>query len=409
MSGILFIVPGSPLVFNYSGAASRYAQNFLALQSLGEEVHVLRFHTAGQLQSVLDFESSSETAQNARRVAASWQDVEIPDNRAHGRLDIVSRMLFDSLTGEFPQAKSLACAIQARIRDLASRLLWVEHSDCAAAAWRAAPAIPWIYSHHDMRYLIRARRAARSGLLETLQAQLARRIEIQIIRKADVVLTGSSTEQKRLEQLTGSDVMYIPMIYPEFPVLQLDAPAGDLRATHIGSLETTANRVGLSSYLSLAHPSVWAQTGLPLTIVGNAERVKPPLSELLLQPGVSCAGYVADLGTVLRPYDVSILPYPQDSGYRTKLPMLMGYAQVIVATRAAVAGSLTPGLEDVCILLDRVEDFPRKIIWLAAHPEERKRLGLAGRAFAERHFSLEAVRPLYAELLSRQPADNRTM
>jgi len=77
----------------------------------------------------------------------------------------------------------------------------------------------------------------------------------------------------------------------------------------------------------------------------------------------------------------------------------MGYAQVIVATRSAVAGSLIPGLDDVCVLLERVEDFPETIAWLAAHPDERKRLGQAGRLFAEEHFSLDAVSHFYASIV----------
>jgi glycosyltransferase involved in cell wall biosynthesis len=298
----------------------------------------------------------------------------------------------------------MAQAIQTCIQSLSPHLLWAEHSEVAAAVCSAAPDLPWIYSHHDMRYLIRLHRAAKSDHLDAFQAQFARRAEIRVIRAADVVLTGSSTEQNRLRRLGCPNIACIRMAYSKFPSIDLDVIPADVHITHVGSLETTANRSGLSSYLALAHPTVLAQAGLPLIIVGDATRTKPPLSELLLQPRVVCMGYVSDLGTVLRPYDISILPYTQDSGYRTKLPLLMGYGQVIVSTRAALAGSFLPGLEQVCVLLDRVEDFPEKIVWLAAHPEERRRLGLVGRAFAEQHFSPEAVRPMYADLMRQMIA-----
>lgn len=400
MSSLLFVMPGTPLIFNYSGAASRYAQNFLALQRLVDEVHVLRFHADGHLQAVLNFEESSEEAQRTHQLAASWQDVELPENRATSRLDVLRRMFFDPLAGEFPQHIFLAQAIQMRIQSLAPQFVWAEHSDAAAALWQASPDLPWVYSHHDMRYLIRIHRTVRRSLFDRIQAQFARRAEIRTIRSADVVLTGSLTERDRLMQLGCLNAECIPMIYPGLPAIELNHIAPDMHITHIGSLETTANRSGLISYLSLVHPVVLAETDIELVIIGDATRIKAPLSELLLQPRIVCKGYVPDLSTVLRPYDITILPYTQDSGYRTKLPLLMAYAQVIVATRASLVGSMIPGLEQVCILLDRLEDFPAKIAWLTSHPEERKRLGLAARAFVEQHFSLDTVLPLYEKLIT---------
>lgn len=401
MTRILFILPGAPLVFNHSGAASRYAQNFLALHSLGYEVHVLRFHLPGRSQSTLAFENASEAAQKTKQSAASWQDVSLPIQARPSRVEFVRRMLFDPLAGEFPQAHSLSVFITKSIQSLCPQLVWAEHADSAAAVWAAAPNLPWVYSHHDMRYLIRANRAARRSLIDPFFAYFARRAEVRVIRAASAVLTGSQMELARLRQLECTSVASIPMVYQPFPTLDLAALPAEMRITHLGSLETTANRSGLISYLSKVHPNV---PGSVLTIIGDAAQTKPPLSDLLRQPDVVCSGYIADLETVLRPFDVSILPYTQDSGYRTKLPLLMGYAQVILATRAAVAGSLLPGLEQVCILLDRIEDFPAKIAWLAANPSERKRLGLAARAFAERHFRVEAVRPLYADFIRQVAA-----
>lgn len=400
MSRLLFIVPGTPLAFNHSGAASRYTQNFLALQSLGEEIHVLRFHTTGRLQATLDFEILSETVQKVRRSAASWQDIELAENYTSNRLESLHRAFFDPLTAEFPQHKFLARAIWKCIDSLDPSLLWAEHSDAAAAVWSMCPSIPWVYSQTDMRYLIRSIRKTKSDLHQAVYDVLARNIEHQVNKGANMIITGSFTEKKRLEETGARNVKMIPMIHHNFPGLDPDfPPLPDVQLIHLGALETTANRQGLISYLSQAHPYVLEQTDVTLMIVGDASRIKSPLSKLLLQPRIICTGYIPDLATVLRPYDIAILPYPHDSGYRTKLPLLMGHAQAIVATRKAVVGSLLPGLDQVCILVERIEDFPQKIAWLAAHPEERKRIGLAGRAFAEQHFSANAVQPLYADLM----------
>jgi glycosyltransferase involved in cell wall biosynthesis len=402
MSAILFILPGAPLAFNHSGAASRYAQNFLALHSLGHEIHVLRFHSDGRSCTILDFENASETAQKTRQCAASWQDVELPANGVRGRVDSLRRMLFDPVLTEFPHYHFLTKIIRARMTEINPSLLWAEHSDSAAALWGLRPTLPWVYSQTDMRYLIRSIRGSRAGFSQKMYDLVGRRAEAKVTSAASLVLTGSYREQVRLQESGSHAVCVIPMVNHTFPNLDLTiSPAPDLRLVHLGALETTANRHGLTGYLARAHAAALAQANFSLMVVGDVTGLKPPLSDLLRQPGVVCAGYVPDLGTVLRPFDVSILPYTQDSGYRTKLPLLMGYAQVILATRAALAGSLVPGLDQACILVDRVEDFPAKIAWLAANPSERKRLGLAARAFAERCFSFETVRPLYADLISQ--------
>lgn len=405
MSKILFIMPGTPLAFNHSGAASRYVQNFLALKDLGMELHVLRFHIEGQSQKVLDFELASETAQTARQYAASWREVVVSANQPQSKRDIIRRLIFDSASYEFPFYRYLSDQLAPAISEIVPDLIWVEHSDAAAAVWYLSPSQPWIYSSHDMRYLIHEIRNQKKNLYQTILAQVSRKIEIKITRSADFVLTGSMTEADKLRDMGCKIASVIPMVNTNFPEANLSpSPFADVKVIHLGSLETTANRSGLITYLSSAHLKTLElcaenHASIQLVIVGDALRAKPPLSELLLQEKVVLTGYVPDLSSVLRPYDIAILPYTQDSGYRTKLPLLMGYAQVIVATRAAVAGSLLPGLEDVCILLNHVEEFPEKIAWLSTRPEERRRLGQAARAFAERHFSLDAVQSLYVDLL----------
>lgn len=408
---VLYIFPNVPLDANYSGAASRYLQNFLALKDLGIELHVLRFYTKNHMRKVLDVERSSKTAQIAYNNAASWSELELPiplpyqHSNSITKLDSFIKDIFRPIETEFPKYGILTQEIRSKQKRIQPNLLWAEHSFAATAVWRARSSLPWVYSHIDTQYLVRSIRNNRPSWYHSLFNLINRSIETRVSRDADFVITGSITEKERLKNIGCRSISVIPMINHNFARLDPNfSLSPDLKIIHLGSLETTANRSGLISYLSLAHQSALERlqamsVEITLMIIGDATHLKPPLSELLLQPCIVCTGYVANLSTVLRPYDIAIFPYTQDSGYRTKLPLLMGYAQVIVATRAAVAGSLLPGLEQVCVLLDRVEEFPAKIAWLAAHPEERKRLGLAGRAFAERHFSLEAVRPLYSNLM----------
>jgi len=410
---LLFVMPGVPLAFDHSGAASRYAQNFLALKNLGVELYVLRFHLETQKQAVLDFEKTSETAQIALEYSSSWREVVVPTNQPQGKWDVLHRVIFNPIRYEFPFYKPLAEQLALSIHETAPDLIWAEHSDAAAAVWHLSPSQPWIFSHHDMRYLIRAIRDQKTRISHAVLAQVSRKAEIKVSKSASLVITGSQTEAGKLRKIGCRNVHVIPMANANLPEINLQSsPSKKANIIHLGSLETTANRSGLSAYLSKAHSKTLKlcaenQVSTKLVIVGDASRVKSPLKELLLQKNITLTGFVPEITSVLRPYDIAILPYTQDSGYRTKLPLLMGYAQVVIATRTAVAGSLLPGLEDVCTLLDKVEDFPEKIAWLSAHPEERRRLGQAARAYAKEYLSLGAIQPYYADLLHQAIKKNQ--
>jgi len=407
MIKILFIMPGIPLAFNYSGGASRCAQNFLALKSLGVELHVVRFHINQREKKVLDFERSSKTAQAALQYARSWREVIVPANQPKDRWEILQRIFFDPMALEFPFYKSLAYQLHLVIEETAPDLIWAEHSDAAAAIFHLSSHPIWVYSSTDLRYLIYRIRNKKANLYQKIIAPIRRKVEIKISQSANFVVTGSITEADKLRHIGCKTVSVIPMAGPSFPEITLkDFPFPDVKLIHLGSLETTANRDGLSTYLSKAHLKTLQlcaenNTSIQLVIIGDSSQAKPPLNKLLLQKNIVLAGYISDLSSILRPFDIAILPYTHDSGYRTKIPLLMGSAQVIVATRAAVAGSLLPGMEDVCILLDRVEEFPQKIAWLSMHPDERRRRGEASRTFAKRYFSLDAVLPLYSKLLNQ--------
>jgi glycosyltransferase involved in cell wall biosynthesis len=169
---------------------------------------------------------------------------------------------------------------------------------------------------------------------------------------------------------------------------------------HLGSVETTANRVGLEAYLRRIHPQLVANgVRARLRIIGDHSRLRDPLKTLLPEANAELLGFVADLKTALRPFDIAILPYEHDSGYRTKLPLLFNHAQAVVATRAAITGMQIPGLEEACVVVERLEDFIPAIIHLANAPDDREQLGCTAYEFFCRHFTIDAVLDDYRVLL----------
>lgn len=176
-----------------------------------------------------------------------------------------------------------------------------------------------------------------------------------------------------------------------------------MRIVHLGSTETTANRIGLQAYFQEAHEQVVTlcreqKIELQLWLLGDTSRAKEPLAGQIRRSGAKLTGHVTNFDATLRPFDVTIIPYEHDTGFRSKMPLLFRYGQVLVSTRAALAGSWVEGLEKACVVVDSIADFPQAIANLAADPAERERLGRAANAFFNQHFSHAHVQNHYATM-----------
>ena len=200
--------------------------------------------------------------------------------------------------------------------------------------------------------------------------------------------------------------MQIPYSYDARPTISKDArPAPGLRIVHLGGVETTANRVGLEAYFRRVHERVFAAcrtVGVTpeLRLLGDMSTAKPPLRAMIDASRAVLTGHVTDFDAALRPFDVTIIPYEHDTGFRSKLPLLMSHGQVVVATRASVAGSWVDGLDRVCRIVDRLDEFPETLASLAADIIERERLGRAAAEFYDQHFTHERVAPGYEHVLA---------
>ena len=272
-------------------------------------------------------------------------------------------------------------------------------TELAATLLDIAPAVHWIFSQTDVRSHIQRIRTGNTSLLMRWADLTCIRAEKQIFRTMPLIVTGSYSDGKRSKALGAQRIEVIPMAYDTvLPAPAADAPVDqDVYIAHLGGLETTANRIGLEAYLRKVHPSV--REAAALWIIGDDSKLKEPLKTLLYEANADLKGFVPDLGEVLRPFNIAILPYEHDSGYRTKLPVLFNYAQVVVTTEAAVAGMWIDGLDHVCVVLDSLEDFPAALLRLIDQPDERERLGRAAHAFFADHFTLDAVLDRYRAIM----------
>ena len=383
--------------------------DFYALIELGVEVHVLRILTPQTEAGAHRFEHEhrDDTAR-ARAAATSWTDILFSPGRSRTGIRRAAHQVLDPTLSMFPGLHALLPDVEAWMLAHPVDLIWVENRPAGQLVGLLQPQIPVVATVHDWSYrLMRVRSselAPGCRLHSRLSGWATRRSEEDVVRGASVVTTGSSSIARDCERLGSPAVFLIPQVQ-EDPGLDMSVagPVAVPRIVHLGAIETTANRLGIEAYLARVHPHVLA--GLAegerpsLWVVGDMSRAKPSMLRALDEADAMCPGFVDDLGSVLRPFDLSIIPYEFDTGFRTKIPLLFSYGQVVVTTRAASAG--TPGLVhgENCIVLESLDGFPDAIVELVRSPEPRVQLGRGARATFEKDFLLAQQLDRYRAVL----------
>ena len=411
---ILFLMPAAPLAENISGAASRYLQNLTALQRTGAELIIARIDSAAHFAALKQPVGGAymPPAESPEMGGSKPNIFDFPyDPPRLNRLQRLMGSFLEPMGIAYPGLDEATIRIGALLDEFDPDLVWVETTELGASVMLANPAVTWILSHHDIAYRVREIRTGARTFDQRQQIDILRRAETTIYQTAPIIVTASSTDADRLRMMGATDVRVISMGYDSLtPIADAIPPlhnverglGGEVRLIHLGSLETTANRVGLEAYLRKVHPHVPESA---LTIIGDAATLKSPLRELIEGDArVILAGYQPDLNTALHPYDLAILPYEHDTGYRTKLALLMRQRQMIIATRAAIAGSWIDGLDSAMIICERLDDFPAAIQRLWNNPAERARIADVARAFFESHYTHDAIQPLYQALLDEVSA-----
>ena len=405
----LFVFPNAPLAADFSGGASRYLSSYLALTQLADEVHVFRLLKDDCRNKVLRYEDQCKAEQHRLRAqAASWRDVNYSRMVGfRGRTDLLWRASRRPLEVSSPEVYALHKPLSEIVAQVRPDFVWAEWILSGALATASDLRMPWVYAHHDWSHRISILRREASREPASIGGQVfewsLRRSEVQILRHSTAVVTGSHTEAQEICALGGRHVEVIPTTYDSVALSSLEQrPAQPARVVHLGSLSTTANYLGLKAYLEKVHPrfSTRHRSSFDFWVVGDNSSGKPELLRQLRAAGANLTGHVSPLDEVLRPFDIAIIPYEQNTGTRTKLPLLFNYAQVVVATRAAVAGSSELLDGENCIVLPSLADFADEIVSLASDPKRRQRIGLAAKETFEKHFTLQAQMPAFQRVVA---------
>ncbi len=402
---VVFMWENYPLTENGVGGASPLAYSHLeALVYARCAVHLVQLLTKAGIGDVRENPTSANVYGKVADQVASYTPLDGQQAQVRqGRGARHWQALRDPVAYEAATYPSFfRTALQQVVKQHQPQLIWAEHLQPAALAVTAKLGVPICYSHHDWKWKIKQLRAQTqpTNLKERLHYRAVKRAEETLLQRVDRVVTGSATEAESLRLLRKDGVRYFPITY--HPVALPDPVVHDPpRIVHLGGMGTTASRQGLLRFLEVVWPQLEAalQPKPALWVVGKTAGIPADFKERLVKAGAVCTGFVSDLSSVLRPYDLHIIPWEYDTGVRTRMPVAMNYAQVLLATRAAVAGLPEARHEENCMLADRLEEMGPHLLRVYKDSALRKRLGDQARATFEQSYTQPAVQPSFDQFL----------
>lgn len=163
---------------------------------------------------------------------------------------------------------------------------------------------------------------------------VVRRNEARTMAAADVVIVTSTEEDERLASIYGrrADAV-VPSAVEPLPTAWVPPPGPPARVLWLGTADSRPNREGLVRLFDCLRrraPSfrlVVAGRGIDAALRGAAEGL-----------AVDFAGFVPDLGEVVRACHAAVLPLWAGGGGRLKALTLLGTGIPVVATPAALEG-----------------------------------------------------------------------
>lgn len=267
-------------------------------------------------------------------------------------------------------------------------------------------AIPVALFEHNVEHVIwkRLHEAERSGwrrLLLALEWRKVRRCESQACAGANLTLSVSDVDRRRLEALAPrARVESIPTGVDAHFFRPLPVPEVRGHLVFSGSMDWYPNEDGILTFLAQAWPQV--RESVPdatLTVVGRNPRPR-------LRRAAAAAGGVTLTGTVddIRPFvargALYVAPLRVGGGTRLKLFEALAMGKAVVATRLAAEGlPIVPG--EHYVAADRPADFAAAVIGLLADRRRRDALGAAGRRLVEERFSWSRVTDVVEGHLTR--------
>lgn len=289
------------------------------------------------------------------------------------------------------------------VKKINPQLIWAEHLLPATVMTYLFSDIPIVYSHADWSWRIKKHRAeSKSDAWQwRLKFWQRRYQEESLVRQVFACVSASRSEADEIRALGVKNVAYLPTTYRKIDLANIAPNLHLPRIVHLGGMQTTANRLGLERFLDVSWPIICQTLSLhpELWVIGNLDGASGSLLTKLKQANAICLGFVKDLMTVLRPFDIQIIPWEHNTGTRTRIPLILNYKQVLVSTKAGAACLPELKHEQNCVLAQDLEQMAKEVALLVQDEPRRLKLAEAGRNTFERYYTQEVVQPYFNQFL----------
>lgn len=402
---LLLIIGDYPISVNSYGGASALIHNHLELLHKADwNIYLLVVDEQIKPSSFLKFTSSNPVEWNqVKEMITQYNFLSLQRKRSkrnkiwNSLLSLYSpkSYLFSTLIGENLNK------IYSIISNERISLIWSEHLLPTLLVESIKNRVPIIYSHHDWEYKLEGHRTPNLTLIKKYRRLLKKRIEYNLVRNVEGVISGSKAESNEFAKLGAKRILYLPAFYSIRKPLTSDVDLLEPRIVHLGGFLATANRIGMQRFIDVCWQNLESNyiKKENFLIIGSLEGASKDQGKVL-QEIATCLGFVDDLSTVLRPYDIHIVPWEHNTGTRTRLPIALGYKQVIVSTKAAA--SCLPELihNENCILVDELSLMSKEIINLYEDSEFRMKIGDNARKTYEENFTINSNQKKFNKFLS---------
>jgi GT2 family glycosyltransferase/SAM-dependent methyltransferase len=260
-----------------------------------------------------------------------------------------------------------------------------------------------LYLTHDLHHVREMRRYALDREPMVLdEARRVREIELDLLRKADAILSFSADEAAHIRTLIpDARVCVTPLFFYD---AARDRQPIDVQARHdllfIGGFNHPPNVDAAIWLVREVMPLVWASHGQALVHLVGA--YAPDEIRALAGPQVDVAGHVPALATMFARCRVSINPLRFGAGVKGKILDSLDANLPVVTTSVGNEGiGLIDGQE--VLIGDTPQELAAHIVALLDDDALCRRLAAAGAAFLHRRFSRASAQAAISDLLGLAP------
>jgi len=305
------------------------------------------------------------------------------------RLQLFAYEPFDEF--RTPQMQS---AVQACLEDGPFDLIQLEYTQMACYGHKEV-GIPILLTKHEVDFAACARRVRteRNPLVKARwfynYLQVLER-ETSLLKRVDAAICVTDTDKRELQKFSSLVPVHVVNSGVDLEYFRPPEQATDnRRIVFVGAFQHHPNVDSMLYFCRAVLPRVRSRVpSVQLSIVGS----QPPqaVADLGRIRGVTVTGSVPDIRPFMAESSAYIVPLRLGVGMRGKVLEAWAMALPVVATSVAAAGLRAEHGKNIMIA-DDAERFARHVISLLEDRELRLRLGMEGRATAERWYSWEAA------------------